>query len=427
VVNASSNVAETVDSVRTTNSSVGVSQLLRSGVVIGSNLTAQSQKFFAAPPPGSTTALGITITFPLLRGRGEEFVAAAENAARLIVEQSQYVVRHTTAGVMFSTATAYWNLRAAEESLAVLKDAESRAGALVGEIQKLIKAGERPAADINLINANLINKRTARTIAEQNLINARLVLAQTLGLDVPALQSINRSVDSFPSFSGKPVLIEDAGALVNRGLKNRSDIKAANANLEALRIAVNSARDNLKSILNLTVGAGNTGNTFNENPLLVFSRTPGSRQYSATLNYSWDVQNNTNTGKLISQSASFTQQEITIRALRLSVAAAIENAVAAYNSAAKQLDESRSTLELYNKVVENERKKLKLGSATLLDVVNVESQRQDAALALIGEEVGYANAIAALRYQIGELVSDDLQSPTQTIAVDRFRSFSVND
>lgn len=417
LVRADATVAETHDTARTSSSSVGLAQQLRSGVVLDTTLSGQTQNSFNAPPAFSTAAVGINITFPLSRGRGEEYAAAAETAARLVLEQSQYELRHATSFQIFATASAYWNLRAAEDALVAQQEAEARAEQMVTDIQRLIEADERPAADISIINANLANKRTARIAAEQTLIRARMALGAELGLDYTDLTAIERAADPFPAFNAEPVLIENIPPLVDIGLDRRLDLKAANTYLDALKVSVNSARDNLKPILDLTVGVGHGGRTRGENPLQVFSRNDGEAQVTATLSYTWDVRNNTSKGRLLSQSAAYDQQSVSIRALRLSIGTGIENAVAVYNRAARQLVESQYTVQLYTKIVEDEKTKLKMGGATLLDVVNVESQRQDAIISNIAQHLAYANAIAALRFELGELISD--QAQTYVLPIDR--------
>lgn len=422
LLNASTNVAETPDKVRTTSSSVGVSQQLRSGIVLGSSLTARSENSFASPTPGSEAMLGVTIGFPILRGRGEEFAAAAENSAKLLLKKSEYDMRHAASVAIYSTAVNYWNLRTAEEVLEAQRESEARARRLVGDIQRLINGGERPAADINLINANLTSKRSARLAAEQGLINARLALGEKIGLDYAGLQEAAKTSDDFPAYDGKMALIENGPELVKRATEKRFDLKSSQTNLDALRIAVNAARDNLKPILGVTIGANYVGRTNAENPLLALSRRTGDAQLTAGLTYTWDVVNSKSKGNFLSQSATYDQQTIAIRALELSIALGVENAVAVYNRSVQQLVETQVTVDLYTKIVENERTKLKSGSTTLLDLVNVESQRQDALLNQINQRSAYATAIAALRYQIGELISDGPEN--QVLPVERLRAYS---
>ncbi|MES2581872.1 MAG: TolC family protein [Pseudomonadota bacterium] len=422
LLNASTSVTNTSDKLRETNSSLGIQQQLRNGMVLGSSLTGQSQNTFESPSPGSAATLGVSIGFPLLRGRGEYFAAAAENVAKLTLQKSEYDMRHAASVAIYSTAVAYWNLRAAEEILEAQRESEGRAQRLIGDIQRLIKAGERPAADINLINASLTGKRVARLAAEQNLINARMSLSEKIGLDYADFSEATRASDVFPDYVGKTALIENGAALVQKAHEKRFDLKASRTNLDALRIAVDSARDNLKPILGLTIGANYLGRTTGENPLLVFNRRAGDPQLTAGLTYTWDVVNSKSKGNLVSQSASYDQQTVGIRALQLSIGAGVENAVAGYNRSVQQLAESQYTVDLYTKIVENEKTKLQLGSATLLDLVNVESQRQDALLNHISQRAAYASAIAALRYQIGELISDGPE--TQVLSMEQLRAYS---
>lgn len=417
LLRADASMTETHDTARTSSSSLAVAQRLRSGMVLDTTLSGQTQDAFDGPPAFSTASVGINITFPLLRGRGEEYAAAAETAARLVLEQSQYDLRHATSAQIFSTAAAYWNLRAAEEALLAQKEAEARAEQMVLDIRRLIEADERPAADISIISANLTNKRTARIAAEQTLIRARMALGAELGLEYTDLAGIERAVDPFPAFNAESALIENIPPLVNTGLERRLDLKAANTYLDALKVSVNSARDNLKPILDFKVGVGHGGRTSGQNPLQVFTRNDGAAQVTAGVSYTWDVRNNTSEGRLLSQSAVYDQQSISIRALRLSIGTGIENAVAVYNRAARQLAESQYTVELYTKIVEDEKTKLRMGGATLLDVVNVESQRQEAVISNIAQHLAYANAIAALRFELGELVGD--QAQTQVLPIDR--------
>jgi outer membrane protein TolC len=356
-----------------------------------------------------------------LRGRGEEFAAAAENAAKLSLLKSGYDMRHAASVAIYSTAVAYWNLRAAEEVLDAQRESEARTQRLVGDIQRLINAGERPASDITIINANLTGKRAARLAAEQSLINARLALGEKIGLDYVGLHEAAKASDGLPAYDGKKILIENGPELVKKATEKRFDLKSSLTNLDALRIALNAAKDNLQPILGVTLGANYVGRTTGENPLLVLGRRAGDTQLTAGLTYTWDVVNNKSKGNFLSQSATYDQQTVAIRALQLSIAVGVENAVAGYNRSVQQLAESQLTVDLYTKIVENERTKLKIGSATLLDVVNVESQRQDALLNYITQRAAYATAIAALRYQIGELLSDGPE--TQVLSVEQLRAY----
>lgn len=421
LLSASTTVANTSDKIRTTTSSIGVQQQLRNGLTLGSSLTSQSQNIFDSPPAGSTATVGVSIGFPLLRGRGEYLTTAAQNIAQQTLKKSEYDMRHAASVVIYATALAYWNLRAAEEILQAQIESEARAQRLVADIQRLIQSGERPAADIHLINASLTAKNVARLSAEQGLISARLVLSEKIGLDYTNFNEATRTSDTFPDRAEKTALIENRSMLVQQAMDNRFDLKSSQVSQDALRISVDAAKDNLRPILGLTVGANYSGSVTTENPLLVLGKRTGEPQLTVGLTYTWDVVNSKSKGNLLSQSALYDQQTIAVRALQLSIGTGVESAVADYNRSIQQLAQSQYMVSLYTQIVENEKTKLKMAGSTLLDLVNVENQRQDALLNHISQRAAYASAIAALRYQMGELILDG--QDTQVLSMDQLRSY----
>lgn len=422
LINLSTTINETTNKIRTTNTSLGISQQLRNGMVLGSNITAQSQNIFDTPPAGSATTLGLSITLPMLRGRGEEFVAAAENAAKLNLKKAEYDMYHAASTVVYSAAVAYWNLRTAEEILDAQRESEIRAEQLIKDIQRLIQADERPASDLNLIKANLAVKRTNRLAAEQNLVSARLALADKIGLEKDYFFYTKKATDFFPNHHKNTKLIENDVDLIEQALINRFDLKSSLVHLDVLKIYVNSAKDNLKSPLSITLGLNYIGKTSKENPLLALKEGSKDVQLTANLNYTWDVNNNKSKGNFLSQSAIYDQQSISIRSLETSIVIGVKNAIAIYNKNVKQLAESESTVAIFSKIVENEKTKLKIGTATLLDVVNIENQRQDALLNYINYKSAFAIAISNLRFQTGDLIS--VKSGDDFFQIEKMKNFN---
>ena len=135
-----------------------------------------------------------------------------------------------------------------------------------------------------------------------------------------------------------------------------------------------------------------------------------------------DVNNNKSKGNFLSQSAIYDQQSISIRSLETSIVIGVKNAIAIYNKNVKQLAESESTVAIFSKIVENEKTKLKIGTATLLDVVNIENQRQDALLNYINYKSAFAIAISNLRFQTGDLIS--VKSGDDFFQIEKMKNFN---
>ena len=75
-----------------------------------------------------TTRVGSDFLLPLLRGRGGEAMAAGERAATIEAQAGTLEVEHQRAASILRTAQAYWELRAAQESLAILERSVDAAG-----------------------------------------------------------------------------------------------------------------------------------------------------------------------------------------------------------------------------------------------------------------------------------------------------------
>lgn len=396
---------------RQNNASLVLQQLARNGIVYSGSLTGAGQEQLVPDAlPGARAATALKVVFPLMRGRGEEVVTANERIQKQSLQSSHYALRETASQQIFSTTQAYWRLRAAEETLAVLREAEARAQRQVGDTERLIRGGEQPAANINLAQATLNSRRASRYEGERSMTEARLQLAELIGIDTPHAWPGGSAADPFPSEQGQPIGPALLEQLVIAAHRQRFSVKSAEANLEALRIAMLAAADNFKPQLNASVQAGFGGASRHRWPTEPLLRGEvGQRQVTAGLTYQWEVGGREAHGRYVTASANRDQQEVLIQGLRRSIAAGVEAAVAAYNNSLAQLAQSRQTVELFRRALEGERAKLRLNSATLLDVVNVENSLQQALTSHINSMASHAVAIAALRFQVGELVRDDEQ------------------
>ena len=80
-------------------------------------------------------------------------------------------------------------------------------------------------------------------------------------------------------------------------------------------------------------------------------------------------------------------------------------------------DLERAGVAVGDRAVEGERSKLRLNSATLLDVVNLENLLQQARVTHVNTLAAHAVAIAALRFQAGQLLAGE--GDTQLLTLDR--------
>jgi outer membrane protein TolC len=76
----------------------------------------------------------------------------------------------------------------------------------------------------------------------------------------------------------------------------------------------------------------------------------------------------------------------------------------ALRRSAQQLQEVDEAVRRFAITLRNEETKRQLGTSTLIDVINVQDRLINAALLQIQQRQSYATAIAALRFEIGQIV-----------------------
>ena len=73
-------------------------------------------------------------------------------------------------------------------------------------------------------------------------------------------------------------------------------------------------------------------------------------------------------------------------------------------SSAAEVEAADFSAKSFEIAVTNEKKKLKAGLSTLIDLIQMENNAIAARLSWIGAQENYANALAALRYNMGSLI-----------------------
>ena len=129
-----------------------------------------------------TTRVGSDFLLPLLRGRGSDAIAAGERAATVEAQAGTLDVEHQRASSILRTAQAYWELRAAQESLAILERSVTRQGDLLRATTSLVNGGELARVELARSQAGEARARARVLDARQRLYDARVELADALGV-----------------------------------------------------------------------------------------------------------------------------------------------------------------------------------------------------------------------------------------------------
>jgi outer membrane protein TolC len=388
----------------------GVTKHLRNGLIVGAGFDARGTEDATLSPATSQqnlARLDVSLTVPLLQGRGQA-VTAAEDAAMLVAQARRYDLLDSAAQTLYNTLVAYWTYRARIELEKVAISSEERSASLLGSTRKLVAASEKPAADLVLLEADHADKVAAREAAALARTEARQALGRLLGLNAFAIAGLPEPAETLPGASAVPQpRLPGLAALRTEALERRPDVRALALLLHAAQRNVEGARDLLKPRLDLNMGLAYSKASEGGGRYRLFSE-PGRYQSApsvfATLSFSFPVVNNQAKGLVRERAAALSHVAIQQSDLATGVETGVDLALQALMSSAAQLEVGRKGLSLYELAVKQEIIKQRNGISTLIDVINTETRFINARISFLQAQLAYATAIARLRLETGTLV-----------------------
>lgn len=399
----------------TTTYRAGVDQTLESGIAVGGAMVVtgvqDNVQRITGIPPQTTGILQFTLRAPLMKNAGRDTVTATLQAAGHELEAANHDFAHSNAQVVVNVALAYWDYLSRSKLLGIATESEQRSRQLLAEMERLVRADQLPRAELELISASAAEKTAARVAAEQALADSRRTLARLLGVSANEASRLDLPRQDFPANRDAPYALIDVPAQwIEKSLGRRADLAAELARELAARARVGAARNNLKPQVDFNLSFGYITNA--ESVPLSDLNTLIGRSYagpvvSAGVSYQFPVRNSAAEGLVLTQSAALDASLIRQRDLRAAIGANVEAAVQALRRAAGQLREAREAVSRYATALRNERTKRELGTATLIDVLNVEDRYNNALTAAVLREQAFASAIAQLRFESGMLVARD--------------------
>lgn len=351
----------------------------------------------------------ISLTQPLLRGRGRRIATALEEASKLNLESVDDNAEFANSFELLQMGTAYWQYLAASKSLEAFKQNEARVRRVLEITQELVNADRRPAGDLAQIQADLASQERQTRIADQALYSAKLNLGRFIGLSEEESKQLGSPLDEFPSMieSGYKDNL-DINDFKKIAQENRLDIIAAKKTQDAielqLSLAQNDKQPQLDLIGSVSYGGMNMGNGF-DSALATFSRNEGRDVgFGVGLRFSFPVNNNLAKGRFIQNEVAYKDQEIANRDLQRNIDLNVSIAMNNLDNSILILQKALESLEFYQEVFSNEQVKFQNGLTTLLNLILFQERLTFAQLDYIQAQQQFANAIINLRYETGTLL-----------------------
>lgn len=363
--------------------------------------------------PQNLATISVRIAQPLLRNFGSA-TSAERDAALIFARASGQSVQHVIATRVFTAAAAYWQYVSALKSVEVLRTSEGRAEQILREAQALVRADERPKADLEQLEASLADRVRARIEAEESSYEARSNLGLEMGLTHEAIAQLAPPVTPLPDAAVSTAALT-TDQLIAVALGRRQDLAGADARTAAYRTLLSAAENRLRPQLDLVGDLGYSGvvggSGVNDFFLPLAKNIPGPNGQIA-LSFQWPVANSAAYGELQHSQAALRRSEIDREDIVRRIGAGVGVALELLSSSTRALERAKKAAVHYRAAVTNERTKLKGGLSTIIDVILTEDLMTRAELNELGSQTRYATSLARLAYESGTLTVPDGEDAT---------------
>lgn len=381
--------------------------------MVSNNLPLNSFNQSVAPNIANhSSTANLTISQALLKDRGIKVNNSQIEAAKRLMQGSQYDFDFGLAYEVLLMGNAYWQYLGAFRTRQIFKDNESRIRNVLTMTEELVKADKKPESDLLQIKADLAEQERQSNLAEQNLYNARLGLGRVVGINEEDSKIISDPVDDFPAIEGFTQVSKiSLDSLKSLARQNRLDIKANKEVEEARNYQLISANNEKKPILDLsgflTYGGSATGGGISQ-----YFNGFGNRQgqnYVVGLGimFSFPVNNNLAKANYKKSKIALNDQQIALDDLKRNIDLSVSIAHNDLLNSITILGKAKERLIYSEQVFNNEQLRFQNGLTTLLNLIIFQDRLTQSQLEYLQAQQNFSISIIQLRYETGNLIRKD--------------------
>jgi outer membrane protein len=378
--------------------------------VTWNNSRARSNSVFDSPNPALGSVLSASYTQPLLRNFKVDSTRQQLLISKKNREMTDVQLRQTVVTTVRQVKYAYWNLAYVLENLKVQQQSLDIARESLRNNKSRVGIGTMAPIDIVEAEAEVARNEEAVIIAEAQITRAEDVLrALIFDPKNPDFWATTFDLTDPPAFRAQDV---DLDAAVKRALENRTDLVNMRKSLEAADINIRYFKNQLLPDLNVRAGYGLTGqggtsytftDTFPPVPISVVDKGWGSvysqmlsndfHNWSMAVTVGYPVGRSGAEATLARARVSYTQDQLQLRSLELTVATQVREVARTLNTNRKRVDATRASRDLAQRRLDAEQKKFQAGLSTNFFVIQAQRDLASARNAELQAILDYSRAV----------------------------------
>jgi len=386
---------------------LGASKPFRIGPTLGINWRTDrlfTNSSFSTINPSYDTALDVSLTVPLLRGRGRTAQESNLRASQAGELGARYTLLSEAETLIESVAVAYWNLVFLEDRVLVLEKSLKVAQEIEEAERKKLRPeiGRSTPLDVTKAHAETKTRETNLISGRLDAANASddlrlLVLPFTGGPEDRIILRTKQKPEDLTE-------IPDLDRLVADALATRNDLRATDASIEQMREGVVQAQNQLRVQLDLTgtlTFRGVDGNISGASTQALGLDYPSA---NAALNLTWPLGRRAAKAALRRAQAALEQAEVQRSDQVSNIIVEVRKAHRGLRAAMEGIVSLREEVIAADASLQGERKRLERGSSTVLDVAQLEEDMTNAQLRLLETRTKVEQARIRLERATGTLL-----------------------
>lgn len=375
--------------------------------------------------PFVTSALGFTITQPLLQGFGtklnKRYIRIARNSQKVADLVFQQQVMDTVSGI----ARLYTDLVSLNEDVKVKQEALRLAQRLYEDNKNQVEQGTQAPIEVTRANASVAASRQALIVAEGLVRQQELIVKTAItrrGLANPQVLEahiVPTGTLSVPEQESVPPLPD----LVGEALRNRPDLAGAGLQVENSEISLKGSLNALKPRLDLVGTVQNSGMAGDLNPLA--GTPPGSvnpggygtvlgqllrrdfPSYEVGLQLTLPLRNRVAQADAVRDELQVRQAQVRRQQLQDQVRLEVADAQESVRQARAAYEAAVESRKLQEQSVSVEQQTFSVGLATNLTVIQYENYLAQARSTEVASKGAYLKAKIALQRAIGTILDEN--------------------
>lgn len=356
--------------------------------------------------------LALTLTQPLLRGRGK-----AANLARIRIAKNSRVISDlqvelAVMNAIGETIKAYWDLVGAVENLTVMEQALANAERLLDISRKQLDIGTGAAIDVVQAKAGVATRQSELISARSSVADAEDMLKQLLDMRDNGVFSSRRIAPtdrpSVAEFSAS--LLQDSeaelAASIEASLANRPEIASDELTIENAKVERKRAANDMLPQLDVSGTVFQGGRDLVMDGVFDGVRDRSDNSYGVTVQGSIPLGNRAARGAHQSAEMTLRQAEQRLEKTKQEAMLRVRLAMRARHTSHILVESNRQARVLQETNVIAEEKRLRLGTSTSYRVLQIQEDLTRARTQEVQARVNYEKAMADLRLAEGTLLDN---------------------